>query len=251
MKKTLLTIVQDILNDMDCDEVNSIDDTIESQQVANIVRQCYEEIIANRNWPHLRKVITLDSSLDVARPTYFRMPERMKELEVFRYDKQKNGDTRNFYRDVKFLYPDQFLRFTSNRNSDNDNVLVVTDPSGVKLNIYTNSAPSYWTSFDDDYIICDSHDKEVDTTLQSSKTEVVAYLEPEWVHQNDAVPDLPSEAFAMLTEESKSTAFTVVKQTTSQKAEQKATRQRIWLSRKAWRAEGGVRYDNYGRNSRK
>ena len=40
-KMTVLEMVQDILNDMDSDEVNSINDTIEAQQVANTVRTVY------------------------------------------------------------------------------------------------------------------------------------------------------------------------------------------------------------------
>jgi hypothetical protein len=36
MKKTLLEIVQDILNDLDSDAVTAIGDTIEATQVANI-----------------------------------------------------------------------------------------------------------------------------------------------------------------------------------------------------------------------
>jgi len=80
MKSTLLEITQMILNDLDSDEVNDIDDTIESQQVANIVKQCYFELIANRNWPHLRKLTTLDSSLDTSKPTHLQIQENMKEL---------------------------------------------------------------------------------------------------------------------------------------------------------------------------
>lgn len=250
MKKSLLGLTQDILNDLDADEVNSIDDTVESQQVANIVRQTYESMIANRNWPHLRKLITLDSSLNLARPTYFRIPENMKEMEIFRYDKHKL-DGINRYEDIKFLYPDQFLQYVSGRNSTNEHTLTVLDPSGIKLFILNNVAPTYWTSFDDDYIICDSYDAVVDDTLQSSKTQVVAYLEPEWVHEDDAVPNLPSEAFTALLEDAKSTAFLVIKQSVNQKAESKAVSQQRWLSRKAWRTEGGVRYQNYGRRSRK
>lgn len=252
MKKNLLQIVQAILNDMDSDEVNSIDDTIESQQVASIVRQCYEELISNRDWPHLRKIITLNSSLDPNKPTYFRIPETMKELIEFRYDCQKEDDNgRISYRDMKFLYSDAFLRHTSARNSTNPNVQVVTDFSGTKLLIINDQPPTYWTTFDDDHIVLDSYQANIESTLQSIKTQCVAYMEPVWVHTDTAIPDLPSEAFAMLTEEAKSTAFNAIKQMVNQKAEAKAQRQQRWLSRKAWRTHGGVRYENYGRRSAK
>jgi hypothetical protein len=64
------------------------------------------------------------------------------------------------------------------------------------------------------------------------------------------IPDLPIEAFPLLEEESKSTAFFTLKQMANQKAEQKANRQSKWLSRKAWRAAGGVKFQNYGRKGR-
>jgi hypothetical protein len=251
MKKTLLSIVQDILNEMDSDEVNSIDDTIESQQVAGVVRGCYEAMIANRDWPHLRKLITLDSSLTLARPTHFRIPETMKELVMFKYDKYKGEEGRQQYEEVKYLYPDEFLRFTSSRNSKNQNVITVKLQNGIPLLVVNDQAPTYWTSFDDDYIVCDSYQADIEDTLQSRKTQVLAYMEPKWVHTDDAVPDLPSEAFPALLEESKSTAFFVIKQMQNGKAEAKATQQQRWLSRKAWRTHGGVRYPNYGRKGRK
>ena len=37
---TLLDMVQDVLNDLDSDEVNDIDDTIEAQQIAQIIKSC-------------------------------------------------------------------------------------------------------------------------------------------------------------------------------------------------------------------
>lgn len=251
MKNTLLEIVQDILNDLDSDEVNSIDDTIESQQVANIVKQCYFELIANRNWPHLRKLITLNSSLDTSKPTHLQIPDEMKELVFFNYDTKELGDTRSKFQEVKYKYPDEFLRYVSVRNGDNDNVDEIYDWSGSRFYIFNDKAPLYWTSFDDEWIVCDAYDKQVDSTLQSQKTQVLAYLEPSWSHLDGAVPNLPSEAFPLLIEEAKSTASLVLKQMANQKAEQKATRQNKWLSRKAWRTHGGVRYPNYGRNSRK
>lgn len=253
MKKTLLEIVRDILNDLDSDEVNSIDDTTESQQVANIVKACYENMISNRTWPHLRKLIQIDSAGDIAKPTHMRIPETMHEMELFKYDVRKQSDAvgKVVMKEIRYKYPDEFLRYVSQRNTDNESTEAITDYSGSKILILNNVAPSYWTSFDDDYIVCDSYDKTVDDTLKKTKTQVLAYMDPVWVHLDDAVPDLPSDAFAALVEEAKSTAFVALKQMANEKAEQKARKQDRWLARKDWRTNGGVRYDDYGRKGRR
>lgn len=251
MKKTLLEIVQDILNDLDSDEVNSIDDTTESQQVAQIVKTCFEEIIGNRNWPHLKKLIQLEASNSLQRPNYLKIPELVKELLSFQYNSVKAGDTSIKYKEVVYKYPDEFLSIVNNRNSSLSTTSVITDTSGTKLIIYNNQSPQFWTSFDDESIVCDSYDAAVDDTLKQSKTQVVAYVEPTWLHEDTAIPDLPSEAFPLLQAEAKSTAFVALKQLANQKAEQKASRQQRWLSRKAWKAKGGVRYEDYGRKGRK
>lgn len=251
MKMSLLELVQDILNDLDSDEVNTINDTVEAQQVANIVKTCYFEIVGNRNWPHLKKLIQLDASGDVAKPNYLKLPETVKELIFFKYETQKATDTKIVLTEMKYKEPDDFLRFVSSRNTDNANVDIITDFSGTKLFILNNTAPTYWTSFDDEWMVTDSYDSAVDTTLQKAKTQCQAVVEPAWLPEDDFVPDLPTEAFSSLLEESKSTAFFVLKQMANQKAEQKATRQSRWLSRKAWSAKGGVLYPDYGRKSRR
>ena len=66
MRMTLLEIVQDVLNDIDSDNVNSIRDTVESEQVAAIVKSCYFEMIGNRNWPHLKKLFQLEHSESIS-----------------------------------------------------------------------------------------------------------------------------------------------------------------------------------------
>ena len=48
-KRTLLYIVQDIANDLDTDTINSINDTEESLQIAQIVQTTYYEIINKRD----------------------------------------------------------------------------------------------------------------------------------------------------------------------------------------------------------
>lgn len=250
MKMTLFEIVSDILNEMDSDAVNSISDTIESEQVAQIVKSCYYEMMGNRNWPHLRKLFQMEHAGDLTKPNYLKIPDSLKELELFRYECQSE-DGNIVQKEIKFEYPDVFLKRISSRNSNNSDISTVIDYSGSKLLILNNAAPSYWTSFDDKYIVTDSYDSQEDDTLKKSKTSCLGYIHPSWTHSDTFIPDLPSEAFPALLAEAKSTSFNSVKQMMNQKAEQKASRQQRWLARKAWTLNGGVRYEDYGRKGRR
>ncbi len=248
---SLLEIVQDILNDMDSDEVNSINDTVESVQVAQIVKTCYFEMLSNRNWPHMRKLVQLESIGDMAKPNYLKLPENLKQLESFKYDVRKLVGDKVEYKDIQYKESDAFLRYVSQRNSLNDNIDSITDYSGTVLLIQNDIAPTYWTSFDDVYIVTDAYNSDLEATLQEVKTQCLSYVYPSWTKQDSFVPDLPIDAFSALLEESKSTAFISLKQMANQKAEQKAGRQQRWLSRKAWRAHGGIQYSDFGRKSRR
>lgn len=247
VKKSLLELVQSILNDIDGDEVNSIQDTTLSMQVAYTIKSCFEELITNRNWPHQKRIMKLESSNNTQLPNYLRIPEDVKELIQFKYNRANLVNTKIQYQDVKFIYPDEFLDMIYTRDSSNENIDTITDPNGVSLLIYNNKAPDYWTTFNDVDIVCDSYDKTVDTTLQSSKTQITAYKQLSFEIDDDFIPDIPAEAFALLENESKSVCFLNYKQMANQKAEQKAARQQRWLARKAWKAHGGIRYENYGR----
>lgn len=246
-KKTLLEIVQEVLSDMVSDEVTNIDDTVESQTVASIVRSVYEAMLANRNWPHTKNLIQLDSLVDVSKPVYLKMPERLKELVSLSYDVKKNESDSTLYQTIKYKDPESFLRYLSNRDEKKDNVVPVVDFSGVKLMIFNDKAPEFWTSFDDNHIVFDSYNSVLDTTLKKSKTACTAYITPLFERSNDSIPSLPEEAFPALIAEVKSTAFYDLKQMANEKEEKRSIQQQRWLSRKAWRAKGGVVYPNFGR----
>ena len=246
-KKTLLEIVQDTLSDMVSDEVNSIDDTVESQAVAAIVRSVCESMWANRNWPHMKNLIQLDSLVDTARPVYLKLPERLKELISISYDKRKITETSTKYRELTYKSPEDFLKLVSQRDEDKPEVISVQDFSGITLLIYNNKAPDFWTSFDDVHIVTDSYDASVDSTLKKSKTACTAFITPQFVRSNEAVPELPEEAFPALISEVKSTAFYDLKQMANEKEEKRSILHQRWLSRKAWRTNGGVKYPDFGR----
>lgn len=251
-KWTLLEIVTDIVSDMDGDFISSIDDTDEAQQVAQIVKSTYLAIMSNRNWPHTARAIQFTASADNDFPTYMTLPSNIKEVISVFYDVKKQTETRINYQQIRYLEPDDFLRKTNARNSDDVNTVVLQDPTGVKFLISTNKAPEYFTSFDDTTIIFDSYDSLVDSTIQSSKIQARAYIIPVFEMEDDFIPDLPEEAFSLLIEEAKSKAMMKLKQMQDVKAEQEAGRQNRWLSRKSWRAHAADIYPySYGRKNAK
>jgi len=251
MKYTLLKIVQDILSDMSSDFANSITDTEEAQQVAQIVESTFNAMVSNRNWPHTKRLIQFDAYTDNTKPTHMLLPVSVKELIELNYNKQRQSTTRILYQPVRWKENDEFLRLTNQNNNDSTTVQVVTDPSGIQLLIQNNKAPDFFTSFDDNTIVFDSYDNLVDSTIQASKIQATGYIMPVFVMDDNYIPDIPEEAFMALVNEAKSVCMLRIKSTQDIKAEQESTRQQRWLSRKAWKVHGGIRYDNYGRRSRK
>lgn len=249
MKKTLLQLVQDILSASDGDEVNSIFDTVESTQVANIVRTTYEAMMTNRSWPHLEKLVTLTPSSDPSRPTHMYLPDNVKNLLTLNYN--KSSGARREYQPIKWFDPDDFLRATNRENSTQPQVLTVVDPSGIEVLVRNDRAPTKFTSFDNKTLVFDAYDSSVESSLQASKVQARAEVYPTWEHKDDFVPDLPAEAFPALFEEALSTASLRVRQVQDAKAEQNSARQQRWLSRNINRLEHGVKYPDYGRRGRK
>jgi hypothetical protein len=247
MEYTLLDIVQEILSDLDSDEVNSIDDTVESEQVASIVRSTYQAMMSNRDWPHLQRAIKLESLNDLSKPTHMKLADKVKSVSFINYNKVKQGETKRAYAEVKFLPPDQFIHKTNQEDSTSTSVKVVIDLSGIELLIRNDRAPTYYTSFDDEHVVFDSYDSSVDSVLIANKIQAQGYVMPTWTHTDSAIPDLPDFAFTALIEEAKSRASFRLKQVVDQKAEQESARQNRWISRKSRRLNGGIQYPSYGR----
>ena len=251
MKRTLLDLTQSILSDLDGDEVNTIEDTFESEQVATIVKESFLSLSSNRNWPLHKSAIQVPSLGDVEKPTHMKLSEGVKELLSLNYNKRKDGETRLRYEQIIYKDNDTFLRKVNKENSDASNIQIVSDPSGVQLLIRNDTHPTIFTSFDDETIVFDSFDSSVETALQESKTQGIAYMMPVWVHTDEAIIDLPEDAFSALLNEALSRASLRLRQTADQKAEQEAGRQQRWLARKSWKVQGGISYPNYGRSGRK
>lgn len=250
-KLSLLDMVQDILSDLNDDEVNSIADTVESLQVAQILKSSYFELMNLQNWPHLKRLMALISSSDSERPTHMIVPDLVKEVEQIEYNRKTSASGRDAYKVIKYLSPDEFLRITNTYDSTNPSVKRVVDYSGVSLLIYTDRQPEYWTSFDDDNIVFNSYDSGVESTLQASNSRMFGYVSATWRMVDTFIPDMPEEMFSMLLAEAKSVAFVRLKQVADQKAEQQSRRQMARMKRNSWVTQGGIGLPNYARRSKK
>ncbi len=248
---TLLDLTQDILNDMDSDAVNAITDTEESLQVAQIIKTTYYEMMSRRDWSHLNTIGQFESVSDSDLPNYLKASEDVGAVSFVLYNRRKKDETRNRFEDVKYEYPDEFMRRLMNRNSDDDRVTQVKDPSGVILNIYNDKQPRYYTSFDDEYIVFDSWLREVESTMLGTQSQVHFTKIPKWVHDNNFVPALPDKHFPALLAEAKSAATLKLKEEADDKAEQQSKRQQNKLSLDGWKINRDMRYPDYGRKSSK
>ena len=250
-KLTLLDIVQDILNDMDSDYVNSISDTEEALQVAQIVKTTYYEMMSRRDWNHLSKIGLLENVSDSARPNYLKVPSDVGAIGFIMYNRRKDGDTRKYWTEMKYLYPDEFILKLMNRNSDDAGITQVVDFDGVSLSIKNDTPPTYYTSFDDEYVVFDSWDSNIESTITGAMTQVHYSKIPAWTVEDGFIPDLPDKIFPALLAEAKSVASIKLKEEADSKAEQQSVRQQKRMSLDGWRVNKSMRYPSYGRMSAK
>jgi hypothetical protein len=245
MQMTLLDITQDILSDMSSDNVNSINDTEESLQVARIVRTTFFEIISSADWPHLKEIFQLTALGDTNKPTHMRLPTNVSKVETIRYNKSTTSQVE--WADIPYVEADYFLDVVSKLDSSSANNKLVTDITGLQFVVSKVAMPSMWTSFDDDYIIFNAYYNTVDSTLQQSKTLCTGYREATFTLADSFVPDLPAKTFSLLLAEAKSACFNVLKQQPNAKEEQRVRRQRAWLGTERHRTISTIEYPDYGR----
>lgn len=59
-KMSLLDMTQNILSALDSDPVSDISETVESQQVVEIIKESFYELMSSRQWPFLQTLTKLE-----------------------------------------------------------------------------------------------------------------------------------------------------------------------------------------------
>ena len=245
----LLAMTQDILSDMDSDDVNSINDSVEALQVAQIIKTTYYNIIDGKNYAFLYELFKLQASGTDDRPTHMKLPDDIIDLKFIKYNNKKTVAAKDLFQSIEYQLPEDFMNIVDARDSTATNIKKVSDTTGITLNILNDKCPQYFTSFDDENIVMDSYLSALDTTLQNSKTQCHGKRSVAFTVEDTFTPDLPVQMFTYLLNEAKSACFLTLKQMANQKAEQISISQRRRMSQDAWKIAKGISYPNYGRHS--
>lgn len=221
MRMTLLEMVQDILEALNGDEINSIGDSNEALQVAGEIKTAYYTLLGQSDQPYQEGPIQLIPSGDTDRPTHMQLPDNVKQVKWVRYN--DTSENTNTWKEVKYIDPETFLKqslYLSNQSA----VKEVVDFSDIKLYVKTDETPKYYTTFDEQWLIFDGYNSSLDSTLQNDKTAVWASTVPVWEETDSFVPKLRVDLFPLLMSEARSAAFINIKQVANSKDEQRARR---------------------------
>ena len=256
MKYTLLEATQMILSAMDSDEVNSISDTIESNQVALLLKGVYYDLATDLGLPEHEALIELQSSGDNAKPVLMTVPTRVVRVSTIAYD-TRGADSDEIdlpqWTNLTYLPLNEFIKITQGYRSDETTIssMQVTSGSDTFEFIHRNDVmPTYFTSFDDRQILFDSYDNTIDTTLQKSKTLCYGSRYSEFLMEDTFVPDLDPTQFSYYMNRAKVRAFAELKQQEHREASGEARRQKIIIQKRGRSTPDLTLFEkrpNYGR----
>ena len=192
MKRTLLQVTQEYLDATSGFYVDSIFDTDESQQVAKVAERVYYQMVQEYdNLLFTTEELNLVSVTDTAKPNYMLLPENVQKVQESKvWYNTSTTDGVLSYKLLQYLPPLDFIAHTLHSNSDNS--IIVEGYNNTKMPIKKNQFPSYFTSFDDVYVVFDSYHEDYDTVLQASKTRFVGSQEKVFLQEDSFEIPIPT-----------------------------------------------------------
>ena len=233
MKMTLLEMTQAVLLAMESDQVNSISDTIESDAVAQLIRSLYYDIANDLGLPEHDSLVELTASGSALQPCLMHVPANVTKISAISYDirgdLEDDVDLPN-WKKLTYVPIDRFIELTQGYRSNSSTIgsmQLETDGDTFEFIHRNDAMPTYYTSFDDDQLIFDSFNKDIDTTLQKSKTLCYGSRVSTFTLTDSFVPDLDASEFPYFLNRAKVRAFAEFKQQQHQEAAGEARRQKI------------------------
>src|SRR5271165_5708937 len=138
MKYSVLELTQSILASLGSDEVNSIGDTAEAQQIVNILETVYYNMAARGNLPEHNGLIQLQGSDDPTRPTLMTVPANVTKIDWIEYYDANPADGTSFQIDQYGSYSNQHdtnVNLSYNASSANSFPWTFTSTSSITVGL--------------------------------------------------------------------------------------------------------------------
>ncbi len=236
MKSTLLEATQEILSSLDSDEVNSINDTVESYQVALLLKAVFYDMCVDIDLLEHHTTFGLEASGDADKPVLMTKPSNVTRIDTISYNIQTEDETNANYQPITYVPFDEFIKRMQGLREQTTGVdeMTVEGENGDTFTVLytTDRAPQIYTTFDDETVLFDSYDSDVDSTLQQSKTLCVGVTYPSFTMEDDFTPDIEPTQFRYWINRGKVRAFAELKQAPNQEAASEARRQKIIVQKR-------------------
>jgi len=222
---TLLEVVQDLLSATSGEEVNSIFDTVESEQYARAVKDCYEVLLATLDLPERTGLFELESSGTSLKPVLMSLPSTAESMQWLKYDCRTVDDTSSVMSDLKYVPLETFLNMSYSldlSDSDVSSFDTTINNATVEVRYRTDRAPTYYTTYDETYLLFDAYDSQVEVTLQKSKTLAYGKLTYDFSLLDNFVIPLAKDQVVLLKQEAKTQVFSEFKQVDNANSVRKA-----------------------------
>lgn len=232
---TLLEIVQQILTEADGDDVNSITDTVESDQCARVVRDAYDYIIDVHDVKHFNTLTQLNATSGTT-PNVMTRPAGHHTIEWVKYDKRVAAGDAAKFQDVDYLPVYDFLDRIMSRSTDDSNVDSITLSTGLSIPVRNDQAPTYYTIMDDgmDELVFDSYDSNLETNLQASKSMTYGVQEPTMTLADNSTMLLSQDLESLVISEARAMYFDLYKDGVTQEVDRRRRRTEVRAQRQRY-----------------
>lgn len=241
-KQTLLELTQTILASMDSDEVNSINDTVESYDIAILLRDLYYDIAVELNLTAHETLFELTASGDSSQPVLMYLPDNVAEVNWIKYNNQLSTETNSNYITVEFMPFEDFFKMQSGYVFDTSNVgemVFCMNDEDFEIMYKTNAFPTKFTSIGNNTLLFDAINEDEDTTLNKAKTMCGGLIYPTFTLEDSFIPELDVAQFPYYRNKAKMRAFAEKKQVENREAALEARNQKKLMQIRKDRVDEG------------